>query len=76
VSTLILAPNAQRRPLRTLTELCAELNVTRQKMVDLLRRTDAPAKMIRSQSQFVGNTYFEPIEFRRWFKNIATEQFA
>ena len=75
MSAVIFKPG-NRCPLRSVTELCEELGVTRRVMSGLLGRSDAPTKVLRSASQFAVNSYFEPKAFRAWYANIDAEQFA
>lgn len=56
----------RRKPLRTTTELAAELGVTMAQLRGYLGAENAPTPELT----FDNKSYYEPVAFRRWFATV------
>ena len=68
--------NVKHPPLRTFSELCEELGVTRHQMIHLfnrhsLKRPKPALSHIRNDT--VRNQWYEPVQFRQWFADIPQQ---
>ena len=63
--------NVQRKPLRTITELAAEFDVTRHKLSRLMTVRNGPKPVMQlSNKHTARNTWYEPTEVRAWWENL------
>lgn len=55
----------KHKPTRSFKEFCAEFNISAPKLRGMLTASDAPKPKIQTH----GNAYYDPDEFRVWFKS-------
>lgn len=63
-----------RKPLRTFKEMCEELGVNEHSMKQYFRRANAPKPRLKSYGTRVKNSWYDPQEFRRWWRQVCEER--
>lgn len=62
------------KPLRTFTELCADLGVPERVVSGKLRRKDAPKPKTRHKSNSGGQqSWYDPVEFKSWWHSLKED---
>ena len=66
----------RRKPLRSFQELCKELGVNSKSMAGFLSTLNGPKAKLNHRSGVVKNMWFDPDEFRAWWKEVKLKMEA
>ena len=59
----------RRKPLRSFKEMCAELKVDARTMMGYMSTFNGPKAKLNNRNGVVKNMWYDPDEFRAWWKN-------
>lgn len=66
----------RRKPLRSFKELCKELGVNSKSMAGFLGTFNGPKAKLNHRNGVVRNMWFDPDEFRAWWKEVKLKMEA